>query len=170
MLTVAALTGAVALDSATAEMPSLMWRGVERVALLCHVVASPPVDNQRVGSALCRRAAAIAARDAPVPVSIVAWGDPALRARGTVSLFIHGSVTEIAPGRRVLALAARTENASAAEPDANPFGAAPRAAPFSSDATPSDWDAALTASLQQLLPWLRPAGTGELSPKKGENE
>jgi hypothetical protein len=151
----AAALAALLAAPASAESPVLAWEGVRRLAILCQATAPSPHDNEAVMRAVCERAAAIARRQAPVPVKVVTYGDPALRAPNTVSLLVQASVVEVAPRRLGLLIAARTDHRSTINPDDSYFGAPPRFAPFTTAADAAAWDAALAASIGQLLPWLR---------------
>ncbi len=140
---------------AAAESPVPAWAGVKRLVVLCQATAPAPHDAQVVTRALCERAAAIARQQAPVPVDAVTYGDPALSTAGTVALLVHGAVTEVAPRRLGLVVAARTDHRAMAHPDNSHFGATPRVAPFTSATAPAAWDPVLTASLDEILPWSR---------------
>jgi hypothetical protein len=76
-------------------------------------------------------------------------------------LFVQASITEIAPGRRALILTARAERNDATEETKTFFGAAPRLATFTSPDDGAAWDAAIAASLSEVLPWLNRADTDQ---------
>ena len=148
-MTVAALAVVV---PAAASTPALMWRDVRRVAVQCLV--QPTNDPHRaLGAAMCERVRALAARGAPVPVTVIQQGDPAVLAAGTVTLLVHGSV-QPAGRNRLVAFSIRPFRVSA-DQNAVLFGAAPRAAlvPASSVVTPQ-LDAALRAAVGETAPWL----------------
>lgn len=153
---------------AGATMPALSWKGVERVAVLCQVASDQPIDNDVVAKALCDRVKSLAERGAPVPVEVVSYGHPSLQSGNTMALLVQASVSDVAPSRPALIFTARTDRTGGLEPAPTYFGTAPRVAPFTSAADSAAWDSALSASLSEILPWLRPAGIGELSPIKRE--
>lgn len=140
------------VSSARAATPTLMWRDVSRVAVQCLV--QPTTDSHRaLQGAMCDRVRAFAARGAPVPVTVIAQGDPAVLAPGTVTLLVHASV-QPAGRNRLVAFSIRPFRVSA-DQNAVLFGAAPRAAviPASGAITPA-LDAALRAAVAETTPWL----------------
>jgi hypothetical protein len=116
------------------------------------------VDSAAVTRTLCDRVKTAAARGAPVPVVIVTRSDAALHAPKTAVLFVQASIAEVAPGRRALILTARAERNDATEETKTFFGAAPRVATFTSPDDGAAWDATITASLSEVLPWLNRGG------------
>ena len=159
----------IAMMPALATTPDRSWRGVDRVSILCQVTSpNPTIPNDVVSKTLCQRVKALAERNAPVPVEIVGYGDQSLRAGDTVALLVQAAVAEAAPDRPALILSIRTERSASLDGGGTYFGAAPRLAPIISAADGAAWDGAIAASLSELLPWLRPAGKGELSPLKRE--
>lgn len=153
------------VTAAGATTPARNWVGADRLAILCQV--SGPAGDVVAGT-LCARVKTLAERDAPVPVEIVGYGSAALRSGNTMALLVQGAVTEVAAEREALIFTLRTERSGGLEPAPTYFGAAPRVAPFTSAADGAAWDAALSTSLSEILPWLRPAEPGELSPIKRE--
>jgi hypothetical protein len=117
------------------------------------------LDSAAATRTLCDRVKVAAARGAPVPVVIVSRSDAALYAPKTAVLFVQASINEIAPGRRALILTARAERNDATEETKTFFGAAPRLATFTSPDDGAAWDAAIAASLSEVLPWLNRSGT-----------
>jgi hypothetical protein len=161
----------IAMTPALATTPDRSWRGVDRVSILCQVTSSKPaISNTDVSKTLCQRIKAAAERDAPVPVQIVGYGDPSLRGGDTVALLVQAAVVDVAPERPGLILSMRTERSASLDGGGTYFGPAPRLASFTSAADGAAWDGAIAASLSELLPWLRPAGKGELSPMKRERD
>lgn len=143
--------------AASAETPLLMWQDVAKVQVQCLV---PPVDAaaRTFQTSLCERVRARVAQGAPVPVAVIAQGDPAVLAPRAVTLLVHASLQPAAKGRLV-AFAIRPYRVSA-DQNSVLFGAAPRAAtiPASAAGSPA-LDAALGASLSEIVPWLaRPQG------------
>ncbi len=157
----------LAMNPATASMPDLKWRGADRVAILCQVTnIGPIVERQDVTESLCERVKAIALKGSPVPVEIVQPGDASLQSGNTVALFVQASVAGGSSNDRSLIFTMRTDRTGGLEPAPTYFGTAPRAAPFKSAADSAAWERALSASLSEVLPWLRQAETGEFSPIK----
>ena len=152
------------LERPRSTTPPLGWRGVEKVAILCQVTSEKAVGSDVATTTLCNRVRAIAAQGAPVPVETIGYSDPALRAPGTAVLFAQASIAEVAPERLALVLTVRAEQNGAADEAKTFFGAAPRVAPFTSAADGAAWDGAIAAALSEVLPWQRPAGTGDLLP------
>jgi hypothetical protein len=145
-----------------ATSPALGWRGVDRVAVLCQVSSEVVVDSAAAACTLCDRVKAAAAQGAPIPILAVDRSDAALQAPGTAVLFVQASIAEIAPARLSLILTARAERNGATEETRTFFGAAPRVAPFTSPDDGAAWDAAIAASLSEVLPWLNRADRNDL--------
>jgi hypothetical protein len=145
--------------------PSLQLRGIDRILVLCQLTSQTIVRGGGIDSdTLCRRVRAIAQRGAPMPVDVIALADPALQSPRAAVLFVQASVAELAPQRPGLIFTARLERNAAWEENRTYFGATPRVAPFTSAAGGAAWDGAITASLSEVLPWLRPADAGDLLP------
>ena len=145
-------------------MPDRSWIGTKRVTVLCQVGSSEVIDVDQVKDVLCERVRALASRGAPVPVEIVGLGDASLQPAGTAVLVVHGSVEPVGAAGRMLTFTTRVERSGGLEPAPNYFGARPQLAPFESVAQAADWDEALTRSLSEVLPWLRPAEIGDATP------
>jgi hypothetical protein len=163
------------MTPALATTPDRNWRGVDRVSILCQVTSAQLDDNRVIATdemtkTLCQRIKAAAERNAPIPVEVVGYGDPSLRSGDAVALLVQATVVDTAPGRPALILAMRTERSASLDGGGTYFGPAPRLASFTSAADGAAWDPAIRASLSEILPWLRPAGTGELSPLKRERD
>lgn len=109
---------------AVAATPTLMWQDARRVAVHC-LVEQTTGANRQLQQSLCARARTLAARGAPVPVTVVSTGDPTIFAPGTVTLLVHASMQPARTGG-LLAFSIRPYRVSA---DQNTvlFGAAPRA-------------------------------------------
>ncbi|ACJ00508.1 Alkaline Protease, putative [Rhodospirillum centenum SW] len=165
------LAAALAPAGAAGRSPDPLWQGAERLALRCSLAPVPGSDRLALETALCRRAAALAARGAPLPVEALAPGDPALLADGTVALLVQAAVQPadtLVPGAagRVLLLVLRPWRKGAPPPAL--FGPPPRAValPAAADAL-APLDAAalagpdgpvartLDALLAEALPWRR---------------
>lgn len=168
-LIAAAVTPAAATSvaSAAAAMPDPAFRGAERLVILCSVDARRQPKHQAIARDLCERIVRIAGPASPVAIEIVDYGSPSLTAAGSVALLVQASVSPASaavPGAvgQIIGITMRTlaPGPFAAAPAW--FGAAPRLAAFdevSDEAANADLDAVLTASLQDVLPWLRPAPT-----------
>jgi hypothetical protein len=149
---------------ATASTPALAWDGARRLGVQCLVDPDQAPDRRRLQAALCDRVRALAADKAPIPVVLLAPGDPGLIAADTAVLLFHANIQSEGPqslgsrGGSLLVFSLRVFRATAAPSEL--FGAAPRAtAPPAFGADPSSqFDAAVNAALAETLPWRsRPA-------------
>ena len=144
---------------ATASTPVLAWDGAKRLGVQCLVDPDRLPDRRRLQAALCERVRTLAADKAPIPVVLLAPGDPGLIAADTAVLLLHGNVQSAdapSPAGKsgpLLIFSLRVFRATAAPSEL--FGAAPRAtAPPPSP----QFDAAVNAALAETLPWRsRPA-------------
>jgi predicted secreted protein len=149
----AALAAAIPAVPTNAATPPLIWRDVARLHILCLVAGGAD------GARICAHARDIAAAGAPVPVSVIAAGDPAVLAPDSLTLLVH-----VAIDGRLAALSVRPfRNDGQA---GQLFGAAPRAVAIGGG---EDAGAALArplrAALAETLPWLAmPAGPRPLHP------
>lgn len=144
--------------SATASTPVLAWDGARRLGVQCLVDPDRLPDRRRLQAALCDRLRTLAADKAPIPVVLLAPGDPGLIAGDTAVLLFHGNVQPDAKGGPLLVFSLRVFRATAA-PSAL-FGAAPRAIalPANPGGPVPQFDAAVNAALAETLPWRsRPA-------------
>ncbi|GAA0655129.1 hypothetical protein [Brevundimonas lenta] len=139
----------------TASTPTLLWQDARQVAVLCLVADTRLVNPRELQADLCRRVVADASRDAPLPVIEIAHGDPQVIDAHTVALLVHASVQE----GPLVAFTIRPFRATV-EQTAQLFSAAPRAAPLSGDAL----DAAIDASLSEILPWRADAAPSGAQP------
>lgn len=145
------LTASLATAAAHSATPTLLWRDAKRVVVQC-LVQPTSSGNLALQQALCGRVRAMAARGAPLPISTIGAGDPAVLAPGTVALLVHASVEPGASGR-LLAFSLRPYRASGGQADIL-FGAAPRAVILPrAGATGPAVDAAISAALADTLPW-----------------
>ncbi len=149
--------------SALASTPTLLWTGAKRVNLLCNVAGGPGIDHLVLAAELCRDVKRLASAGSPLPLVIIAPGDPAVLAEDTVTLLVHASVTEHKQGS-LLALSVRPHRTSSAGTEIL-FGAAPRAVLLPASVSGPALDAAIAASLAETLPWLaRPVGPRRIRP------
>lgn len=143
---------------AAASTPSLAWDSAKRLGVQCLVDPQNASDRRRLQAALCERVRTLAAQKAPIPVVVLAPGDPGLIATETAVLLVHANVQRGGDGRPLLVFSLRVFRATAAPSEL--FGAAPRATALPADPggpTPQ-FDAALNAALAETLPWRsRPA-------------
>jgi hypothetical protein len=101
---------------------------------------------------MCDIVRKLAAEGAPVPVSRVALGDPAVLEPGMVTLLVHASVQNDGEARLV-ALDVRPFR-TGGDHVAVLFGAAPRAVRIAGSGPGGDkLEAALAAALAETLPW-----------------
>ena len=146
----------IAGGPAAAATPVLAWDGAKRLGVQCLVDPDRLPDRRRLQAALCERVRTLAADKAPIPVVLLAPGDPGLIAADTAVLLFHANVQ---PGEGksglLLVFSLRAYRATAAPSEL--FGAAPRATtlpPGLPAGGPSpQFDAALNAALAETLPW-----------------
>ena len=151
--TVAAL-GALLPAAALAQAPAPLWRDVTRLGVVCLVNTDSGVDTGALHRRLCERVRVIAANGSPIPVALLNMGDPSILSPKQVTLLVHASTT----GGRGMAVTLRPYRNSG-EPGLL-FAAEPRVVP--AEATDA-LDAALTAQLDQTLPWRRGQSARRLS-------
>jgi hypothetical protein len=137
---------------ATASTPVLTWDGARRLGVQCLVDPDWTPDRRRFQAALCERVRALAADKAPIPVVLLAPGDPGLIAADTAVLLFHANVQSAAGagGAPLLVFNLRVFRATAAPSEL--FGAAPRATALTANPSPQ-FDAAVNAALAETLPW-----------------
>jgi hypothetical protein len=141
----------------TAATQPLIWQQAGSIRILCLV--APPAAGSDVRAThddlqneLCDKVRALAADGAPVPVSRVGFGDPAVLEPGTVTLLVHASVQSDG-GQRLVAFQIRPFRAGG-DHNAILFGAAPRAVRIPASGPGGDkLEAALAAALAETLPW-----------------
>lgn len=134
---------------AEAATPALAWQNVTRLNLLCLVSTDRAGERERIERSLCERVRSLSSRNAPIPVSGIALGDPAILDAAGVTLLVHAAVQD-AGGDRLLVFSLRSYRPGGTDHDIL-FGAAPRAVSLS-DA--KALDAALQEALAETLPWL----------------
>jgi hypothetical protein len=151
--------GAMICGAATASTPALAWDGAKRLGVQCLVDPDRLPDRRRLQAALCERLKVLAADKAPMPVVLLAPGDPGLIAADTAVLLLHANIQPAearsagAGNGALLVFSLRAFRATAAPSEL--FGAAPRAIAMpdnSADPGPQ-FDAALNAALAETLPW-----------------
>jgi hypothetical protein len=141
-------------DATAASSPVLAWDGARRLGVQCLVDPDPTPDRRRLQAALCERVRTLAADKAPIPVVLLAPGDPGLIAADTAVLLFHANVQPgQAQGGPLLVFSLRVFRATAAPSEL--FGAAPRATALPTGPTQPDrqFDAAVNAALAETLPW-----------------
>lgn len=148
------LAGAAPLTVAPvqASTPPLIWQQAEAIRVLCVVGPATRSDSRPLQEELCDTVRTLAADRAPVPVSRLAFGDPAVLEPGTVTLLVHASVQNDGD-RRLVALDLRPFRPGG-DHNAMLFGAAPRAFRIPGSGPGGDkLEAALAAALAETLPW-----------------
>jgi len=142
---------------AEASTPVLAWDGAKRLGVQCLIDPDRTPDRRRLQASLCDRVRTLAADKAPIPVVLLAPGDPGLIAADTAVLLFHGHVQPSDAGSGpLLVFSLRVFRATAAPSEL--FGAAPRATPLPANRGAPQFDAALNAALAETLPWRsRPA-------------
>jgi hypothetical protein len=146
---------------AAAATPVLAWDGAKRLGVQCLVDPDRLPDRRRLQAALCDRVRTLAADKAPIPVVLLAPGDPGLIAADTAVLLFHANVQPGAgpssgsKGGSLLVFSLRVFRATAAPSEL--FGAAPRATALPATNLAGgpgpQFDAAVNAALAQTLPW-----------------
>ncbi|MFL6846578.1 MAG: hypothetical protein ACJ8ER_17065 [Allosphingosinicella sp.] len=141
---------------AGATTQPLIWQQTATVRILCTIAPPAGGDVRAVHNdlekELCATVGRLAADGAPVPVSAVPFGDPAILQPGTVTLLVHASV-ESDGGERLLALDIRPFRPGG-DHEAILFGAAPRAVRLPASGPGGDkLEAAVAAALAETLPW-----------------
>jgi hypothetical protein len=148
-------TGAAPLivAPASASTPPLIWQQAAAIRVLCLVAPSTsPDETNRLQEELCGIVLTLASEGAPVPVSRVGFGDPAVLEPGTVTLLVHASV-QADGDQRLVALDIRPFRAGG-DHNGVLFGAAPRAVRIPRvGAGGHKLDAAVSAVLAETLPW-----------------
>lgn len=153
LLPLAAALAAVTAAPAAGTTPTLAWQQVQSVRVLCLVQPETRPDADALRAELCRATVRLAAARAPVPVSEVGFGDPAVIAPGVVTLLVHASVAADGGGR-LLAFSVRPFRAGSAD-TAQLFTAAPRALRLpASGPGGAPLERSLAGALADILPWL----------------
>ncbi|SFJ45915.1 hypothetical protein SAMN02799626_01822 [Caulobacter sp. UNC279MFTsu5.1] len=151
----------ICADATMASTPVLTWDGAKRLGVQCLVDPDRTPDRRRLQAALCDRVRVLAADKAPIPVVLLAPGDPGLIAADTAVLLFHANVQPADGGAGsapLLVFSLRVFRATAAPSEL--FGAAPRATRLPAKGTnpTPQFDAAVNAALAETLPWRsRPA-------------
>lgn len=140
-----ATSAAPAAAQVQASPPPASVRDIGRVHILCLVAGG---SDARLQSDLCARLQRLVSAGAPVPVTVVQLGDPAVLDPAALNLLLHASLERIG-GAPVLALSLRSFR-NAGPDSVTLFGPAPRAVP-AGDAT--QIERALAAALTHVLPW-----------------
>lgn len=142
--------------SSAVSAQSLTWQGAERLAVLCLVAPSRDVDYRALQTDLCERVVREASKNAPLPVSEIAHGDPQVIASDTLTLLVHASIQPGPDHRPLVAIYVRPFRATT-EQTSQLFSAPPVAAALERDGSAGrEVDAAIAASLDQTLPWRAP--------------
>lgn len=148
------LGGAALLSVAPAQAatPVLAWQQAGSVRILCLVGPKTRADADKLQEEICDTVRELAAEGAPMPVSRIGFGDPALLEQGTVTLLVQASV-ESDGDKRLVALNVRPYRPGG-DRNAILFGAAPRAVRIPGSGPGGDkLQAALAAALAETLPW-----------------
>lgn len=145
------------LAASAQAMPDRTWRGVERIVVLCSVDAGSELGHDAIARDLCERIVRIASPASPLPVEAVEFGNPSLTAPRVAALLVHASVSPASaavPGAsgKIISWTMRTTGTNLIDDAPDPFGVAPRVAPFG-----GEMDRDLRASLGDILPWVRTA-------------
>ncbi len=170
LVALAAAAAVLPIMPAGSESRDRSWLGVERIAILSRLTQGRILNEGISAQSICERLKPIVAEGAPGAVEcILSIGDPAVGTPGTGLLILDAALAEVSGAGQQLLFTVRRDRTHGLEPRPVYFGTAPRAVP--ADAFIREdraVDEALRASLSEILPWLRPGGTGELSPIKWE--
>ena len=142
-------------SEAEASTPSLLWTGANHLAINCLVQSTTTTEAAAFEDRLCEQVHALAGRGAPVPVSRVEPGDPALVRADTVTLLVHGSV-ERAPAGRTITFTIRPYRPTGGDGDIL-FGTAPQAFSLPTAAISPAFEAGVAAAVADILPWQQAA-------------
>jgi len=139
-------------DMAAASTPALAWDGARRLGVQCLVDPDRTPDRRAWDHRADGRVRALAADGAPIPVVLLAPGDPGLIAADTAVLLFHANVQSAggAGSAPLLVFSLRVFRATAAPSEL--FGPAPRATALTANPSPQ-FDAAVNAALAETLPW-----------------
>ncbi len=159
-----AMTGTLAITGPLTEqragrqqMPDIRYRGLKSVLILAQYGPAGEVAGGAESEVLCREVAAVAAVNAPVPVTCAAIGDPRIGKGDAMILSVQASVSRVAGNAdRLFAVTAHATYAGGLDPQPAYFGAAPSLARFAeTEAGRADRARAIGAALDQVLPWRR---------------
>jgi len=160
----------MSVTPADAATPTLAWQQVQAVRVLCLVQPETRPDADALRGEICRAAVRLAAQRAPLPVSEVGFGDPAVIAPGVVTLLVHASVAPDGDGR-LLAFNVRPYRTGGVEAS-QLFTAAPRALRLPASGPGGHaLERSLAGALAEILPWLAPrAADLSIHPTGGMND
>ncbi len=149
------LIGAAPLTVAPAQVstPPLIWHQAGAIRVLCLVSATTRRDEiDRLQEELCTIVRSLASDGAPVPVTKVGFGDPAVLEPGTVTLLVHASLQPDGDERLVV-LDVRPFRPGG-DHNVLLFGPAPRAVRIPrTGAGGTKLEVAIAAALAEILPW-----------------
>ena len=140
---VCALLGAA--TPASASQPSPIWKNAKTIAVHCVVGTETTGHNQVLSNSTCAKIARLVAVDAPIPVTVIGFGDVAFSAPGTVILAVHGTVVGSGAAKSLIFTIRPSRNLQDHRPEL--FGSVPRMAPVNSA------DRAIRRALAEVLPW-----------------
>ena len=132
---------------AGAELPAVSVQGIRQAVVLC-LVADGSAERLRLQRRLCEQVRDLAAERAPVPVSVIGFGDPVLARADVLGVLVHATIDRSGE-EPVVVLSVRPHRAAAAATAF--FGADPVSVPLDGDGTVPGL--ALAAALDQVLPW-----------------
>jgi hypothetical protein len=143
----------VILAPAQASAPPLVWHQAGALRVLCLVASSMRrEETDKLQEELCGVVRSLAADRAPVPVSRIAFGDPAVLEPGSVTLLVHASLQKDGD-QRLMALNVRPFRPGG-DHNAILFGATPRVVRLpATGAGGNPLEAAVAAALAETLPW-----------------
>ena len=150
------------MTPASASTPDRSWRGITRLAIITDVRAG--LKDAALTDNFCLRIKRVAERNAPLPIECVDFGDAALKAGDAVVLIAQAAVQEMGSAR-ALVFTVRKDKEGGLDPQPVLMGSAPRAVTLTGSAADEGaLERALSDSLSEVLPWLRPSDTDDLIP------
>ena len=131
----------------------LAYRDLDKLQVLCLVQSDEVLADAALSQALCDEVAKAAEANSPIPVEIIATGDPQVVQPRRLTVLVHAAIDD-SGGERRLALTMRPYRPAVAGSDVL-FGAMPRIV---------DWDdegareSTIAAALDEILPWRETPG------------
>ena len=137
----------------------LAYRDLEKLQILCLVQTDGVLAETDISQSLCESVAKAAEADSPIPVEIIAIGDPQVVQPRRLTVLVHAAIDDTG-GERRLALTMRPYRPAAAGSDVL-FGAMPRIVGWDDEGAR---ERTIAAALDEILPW---RGTpGQVRPLK----
>lgn len=126
----------------------LAYRDLEKLQILCLVQTDGVLAETDISQSLCESVAKAAGSDSPIPVEIIAIGDPQVVKPRRLTVLVHAAIDNSERKRR-LALTMRPYRPAAAGSDVL-FGAMPRIVAWDDEGAR---ERTIAAALDEILPW-----------------